>query len=150
DDADQVAEIEQAVRLEALVAEPVAPRVDLETAATILDVQKAGLPEVAQADDASRDGDVAGAGERGFVEPAEPGVHFGRGVVGTEVVRVGRDPPLPKRLELLPPDHGLLVVFGHAAGIWRDGPCLLASPQPVKSSATQDISGRETDARVCR
>src|SRR5437879_4109372 len=44
-------------------------------------------------------------------------MHLGRRMVRTEVVRVRVDPPLPKRLELFPPDHDLLVVFGHAAEV---------------------------------
>src|SRR5438128_5380986 len=42
-------------------------------------------------------------------------MHLGRRIVRSEIVRVWVDAPLPKRLELFPPDHDLLVVFGHAA-----------------------------------
>src|SRR5439155_1161464 len=51
----------------------------------------------------------------GLAEGGEPRMHLGRRMVRTEIVRVRVDAPLPKLLELFPPDHDLLVVFGHAA-----------------------------------
>jgi len=131
-DADHVAQVEQLVDLEAVVAKAVAAGVDLEPAGLVLKLEKARLPEVAQCDDPSADGDRGSAAERGLVEPGETGMHLGRRVIRAEVVRVGLGTPLPERLKLLPPDHDLFVVLGHRGGIWSAGRCLLASPHPVK------------------
>ena len=115
--ADHVAQVEQAVDLEALVAQAVAARVDLEPPRPVLHLQEARLAEVAHRHHASRDRQRPRSGQLGLAQGGETRMHLGRRMVRTEVIRVRVDPPLPKRLELFPPDHDLLVVFGHAADV---------------------------------
>src|SRR5206468_7821131 len=117
---DHVAEVEEPVDLEGLVAEPIPPRVDLEPAGAVLDLQKTRFPEVAQRHDAAADGDRTRGRERVRREGRETGMHLTRRMIRAEIVRVRVDPPLPKRLQLFPPDHDLLVVFGHETDVSRD------------------------------
>jgi len=116
-DADHVTQVEQAVGLEALVPEAVAACVHLEPPRPVLHLEEARSAEVAQRHDASRDRQRPRAGELGLAQRGETRMHLGRRMVRPEIVRVRVDAPLPKRLELFPPDHDLLVVFGHAADV---------------------------------
>src|SRR5439155_22810372 len=70
---------------------------------------------VPQRRDPSRDRQRRRPSQLALAEGGEPRMHLGRRMVRTEIVRVRVDAPLPKLLELFPPDHDLLVVFGHAA-----------------------------------
>src|SRR5206468_4101425 len=65
----------------------------------------------------------------------------GRRMVRSEIVRVRVDAPLPKLLELFPPDHDLLVVFGHAA----ETECVYWLP-----GGGSNISGGPSSARALR
>ena len=112
-DADHVAEIERPVELEGRLAQAVAARVDLDASRAVLEVEEPRLAEVAQADDAPRDAHRRDGRERRFGEPLAPGMEVARRVIRAEVVRVRVHSPRPQRLQLLPPDHALLVVFGH-------------------------------------
>src|SRR5439155_1232532 len=64
-----------------------------------------------------------------------------RRMVRSEIVRVRVDAPLPKLLELFPPDHDLLVVFGHAA----ETECVYWLP-----GGGSNISGGPSSARALR
>ena len=89
----------------------------LHTAVALLELEEAGLAEVSERNDARRDGDRRRRGEFVGGERPETGLHLLRRVVRTEIVRVGIDAPLPKRVELPPSDHDLLVVVGHREGL---------------------------------
>src|SRR5207302_5894065 len=143
--ADHVAQVEQAVDLEALVAQAVTARVDLEPPRPVLHLQEARLAEVAHRHHASRDRQRPRSGQLGLAQGGETRMHLGRRMVRTEVVRVRVDPPLPKRLELFPPDHDLLVVFGHAAEVsetecvyWLPGggSNMFCEPAPTRGHAS--------------
>src|SRR5213079_3480988 len=154
------------VDLEALVAQAVTARVDLEPPRPVLHLQEARLAEVAHRHHASRDRQRPRSGQLGLAQGGETRMHLGRRMVRTEVVRVRVDPPLPKRLELFPPDHDLLVVFGHAAEVseaecvyWLPGggsnnmiwgarpvlgrcaPCALPMPQTPSASSSAPALG---------
>ena len=82
-----------------------------------LELEKPGLSEIAQRHDAPPDCHRGGRREVLGGERPEAGLHLLRRVVRTEIVRVGIDAPLPKRVELPPSDHDLLVVVGHREGL---------------------------------
>ena len=85
----------------------------LEAPCSVLEVHEPRLAKVTEPDDAPGHPRRRGGGQLRFPESVTPGVDLARAVVGTEVVRVRVHSPRPQRLQLLPPDHGLLVVVGH-------------------------------------
>src|SRR4029077_11322823 len=113
--ADDVTDVERAIRRERVLAQHVAARVHLEVLAAILDLEKSGLAEIAHGDDASRDAHGRRIGERRVVEPAEAGVHLTGALVRAEIVRIGGRRLRAQGSELPSPDHDLLVVVGHAS-----------------------------------
>src|SRR5205085_6294542 len=108
----------------------------------------------AQPYDPARDGDRAGGGEVGLRERGETAVDLGRCVIRTEVVRVRVDALLPKRLQLFPSDHDLLVVVGHAAEVSKDARVYWLRPAAsnvgTASSPSLDHGDRVRRARAAQ
>jgi hypothetical protein len=125
-DGDHVADVEPLIDGEALVAEPVAARIDLEALAAVLEVEEGRFAEITDRHRPAGDSHLGCVGEPGLVEAAEACLDLARGMVRTEVVREWIRTARAQFRELPPPDHDLLVVLRHASftgvvGLYWDG-----------------------------